>query len=255
MLEKLAFKNDSGESIAAVLHLPEKPNGAGIVFLHCFTCGKDYRLARRLCERLALDGFLALRFDFSGNNESEGALEDATYTKMIKEAKAAVSLLKKKGAKKVGLAGHSMGAMIGLLEASQDERVGAVAFIAGSSEAARVRQIFPAEAIAAVERHGSAEAEVYGRKIKLRKEFLLDIERYNAGNVAAGFRKPLLVVHGTADDVIHPYHARQLHGWAGGPKELRLIEGSDHLFRQHLDELEETVSVWFRKIFIHSAGG
>jgi uncharacterized protein len=247
MDQRIAFQNDSKDAIAAILSLPEKPNGKGIILLHCFTCTKHHRVMRNLAECLSGSGFAVLRFDFSGNGESGGKLEDATYTKMIGEVRAAVTLLEGRGISRVGVAGHSMGAMLSLLAAHDDERIAAVGFISGSSQAARVREVFPADAIEKAEREGSSEAFIYGRSIILKKEFLLDVERFNVGHAAAVLGRPLLVVHGTKDEVIPFFHARQIHSWAQEPKSLELMEGADHLFRDeiHLRRLQAIVCSWF----------
>jgi esterase/lipase len=243
----LTFRNASGDALAGVLSEPEKPDGRAVVLLHCFTCTKHHRILRNLSRSLSGHGITVLRFDFSGNGESGGKLEESTYTKMIGDVGEAVSLLLDRGARKVGVGGHSMGAMISALSAHEDRRIAAVGFIAGSSQAARVREIFPAEVLEKVERDGASEAFVYGRNIILRKEFLLDVERYNIGHAVATLGRPLLVVHGTADETIPVYHARQVYAWASEPKRLELIRDADHMFRkdEHLRLMTDTVSSWF----------
>ena len=249
MDESFFFKNRDNENVAAIIHNPKNSNDKGIVFLHCFTCTKHHRIVRTVSERLAAEGYTVLRFDFSGNGESEGNIEDATYTKMITEVKEAVSILKKKGIEKIGLVGHSMGAMLSLLTAYEDKRVSVVAFISGSSQGARVREIFPTDVLEKAEKIGSAETSIYNRMIKIKREFLLDVERYNVGYAVAELKRPLLIVHGTMDNIIPSYHARQLYAWAHEPKTFKLIEGADHLFKneKHLNELKETVTTWFNQ--------
>ena len=246
MEESLSFKNKEGDSIAAILSVPEKHNGKAVLLLHCFCCSKHHRVMRHLSSALNLRGFATLRFDFSGNGESGGKLEEATYTKMLGEARAAADLLEKRGMV-MGVAGHSLGAMMSLLAAHHDKRLRAVAFIAGSSQAARVREVFPADAVKEAEENGHAGAVVYGRDMRLTREFLHDIDRHNVGHAVAGLGRPLLVVHGTVDEVIEPHHARKLHLWANEPKRIEYIEGADHLFRdnEHLEEMVKKVADWF----------
>jgi putative redox protein len=249
MDERITFANPSGDALAGVLSIPERPNGKGVVLLHCFLCTKYHRIMRALCESLAAGGFTVLRFDFSGNGESGGRLEESTYSKMVGDVEAAVSLLQKRGITTVGLAGHSMGAMLSLLSAHADKRVVAVAFIAGSSAAARVREIFPPRVLEKVEKEGMADTFIYGRQIRINREFLHDLERYDVKPAAEELKRPLLIVHGTRDDVIPPYHAEDLYGWASEPKTLEWIEGADHLFSDdaHLRELAGRVRAWFAK--------
>ncbi len=247
MEEQLSFNNAEGDSIAAVLSIPESHNGNAIILLHCFCCSKFHRVMRHLSAALNENGFATLRFDFSGSGESGGKLEEATYTKMLGEAKAAADFLEKKGMKKIGVAGHSLGAMMSLLAAHHDKRLEAVAFIAGSSQAARVREVFPADTVKEAEEKGHSKAIVYGRDMRLTREFLHDIDRHNVGHAVASLNRPLLVVHGTADDIIEHHHARKLHLWAKEPKKIEYIEGADHLFKDnsHIDEMTKKVADWF----------
>lgn len=249
MDEPASFRNASGEEIAGVLGIPENPDGRGVLLLHCFTCTKHHRIMRTLSAALCERGITTLRIDFSGNGGSGGRIEEATYTKMLGESKTAVSFLLTRGVKRAGVAGHSMGAMLSLLSAQNDHRLKAVGFIAGSSQAARVREVFPKDAIEKAERDGEADSEAYGRRIRLRREFLLDVEKYNVGHAAATLGRPILIVHGTADETIPFYHARQLHNWCSEPKRLELVEGADHLFRkeEHLRKMSALVAGWFEK--------
>ena len=249
MGEEIAFKGPSGEILSGFIDEPDTPNKKGVILLHCFLCTKHHRIMRGLAECLSAHGFTTLRFDFSGNGRSGGRIEDATYTRMIGEVKAAVSLLEKRGISSIGVAGHSMGAMMGLLAAHEDKRIHAVAFIAGSSKAARVKEIFPPEALERAEREGSAHTSIFGRDIMIKREFLHDIERYDVEKTASALGKPLLIVHGTADQIIDYHHAQQLSGWASGSR-LESIEGGDHLFRdeKHLSKVTNSVCDWFSEV-------
>lgn len=247
MGEELTFQGPDGESLSGYIEAPPRPNGKGVVLLHCFLCTKHHRIMRSLAQCLSAHGFTVLRFDFSGNGKSGGKIEDSTYTRMIGEVKAAVSLLEKRGISSVGVAGHSLGAMISLLSAYEDGRIRAVAFISGSSQAARVKEIFPPEVLERAEKEGSAIAAAYGREITIKREFLRDIDRYDVRKAASGLERPLLVIHGTADDVIDHVHAKQIFAWAGAGRKIVLIEGGDHMFGDegHLAKLKEAVCSWF----------
>jgi len=250
MEERLSFKGTSGDETAAILSKPRDPNGKGVILLHCFLCTKHHRIMRALSDSLLERGFTTFRFDFYGNGESGGRIEESTYSKMITQVKDSVSFLEDRGGMEwVGLAGHSMGAMLALLSAHEDKRIGSVAFISGSSQAARVREVFPEESITQAEGQGESHAFVYGRDIRLKREFLLDIERYNVGHAIAMLGRPILIVHGSKDEVIPPFHARQLYNWAHEPKTLEMIVDADHLFREesHLRALKGTVGDWFSR--------
>ena len=64
--ERFNFPNAKGEQLAATLDLPLGKPTAYALFAHCFTCGKDNLAAKRIAERLAINGIAVLRFDFTG---------------------------------------------------------------------------------------------------------------------------------------------------------------------------------------------
>lgn len=247
--ELFFFKDSSGNKISAILSSPEKPNKKAVILLHCFTCTKYHRVIRNVSESLVEKGFTTLRFDFSGNGESEGKIEDSFYTKMIDEVKKAVDFFQKKGFKKISVGGHSLGAMVSLLAASEDSRISSVIFIAGSSEAARVRQVFSDDVLEKVEKEGIATGHAYGRDIPIKREFLRDIEKYNVGYAAATLNRPILIIHPIQDEIINFYHARQLFEWVKSKKTLVALENCDHLFKKPLaiEKLREEVSKWALK--------
>ena len=59
--------------------------------------------------------------------------------------------------------------------------------------------------------------------------------------------RPLLVVHGGADQGVPLRDARALYERAGEPKELRVHPEADHDFTWHRDWLQETLVRWLRE--------
>ncbi|MBI5223939.1 alpha/beta fold hydrolase [Candidatus Micrarchaeota archaeon] len=240
--EKFSFTS-TGDKIIAVLSEPEEKTTTAFVLLHCFTCTKYHRVIRNVSEALNEKGITTLRFDFSGNGESEGKIEDAFYTKMISEVKSAVTILKNRGYEQIGVGGHSLGAMIALLASSEDERVSSVLFIAGSSEAGRVREVFPKEIIEKAEKEGVAIGHAYDRDIPIKREFLRDLETYDVKKAVSNLKRPITIIHPIQDEIIPVFHARQLYDEASEPKKLHLIDGCDHLFKMPgaIEKLREIV--------------
>lgn len=246
-MEYKFFFDYGGEKISAISNIPFQNCEVGVILLHCFCCSKYHRILKNLSSALEDSGISTFRFDFSGNGESSGKIEESNYTKMISQIKGAILEFKKKGVKRIGIAGHSMGAMLSLLSAYEFQDIKSVCFIAGSSDASRVRVVFPKEAIEEAETIGHSVAFVYNRNIPLKKEFLEDIEKYNVGYCAAELKKPIFFIHGTNDETIAYYHSKQLYRWSKEPKKLELIKNADHMFSnsEHLELLKKYVVEWF----------
>jgi putative redox protein len=70
--QQIQFSNHYGEKLAGTFHLPTEDSRRGIILGHCFTCSRHTRILRDVSLALVEEGFKVLRFDFSGNGQSEG---------------------------------------------------------------------------------------------------------------------------------------------------------------------------------------
>lgn len=249
MEKKVHFKNGFGEKISGFLHAPEKDTDKGIVLAHCFTCSKSQRIMRKVCDELALNGFLVLRFDFSGNGESEGKFEEATYTKEMGDLDKAITLLTENGVSSLGVMGHSMGAAVSILQSSKDGRVKSLCTIAGHCSTIGIKDIFLPQTLERIEENGKEDVQLFGRTFTITKEFIDDAERHDIKTALAAFGRPYCTIHGKKDEVISSEKARSLYAWATGQKEIHIIKNADHMFSDEkaFKELKTLVVNWFKK--------
>ncbi len=101
----------------------------------CPPIGREGRCAylplRRFAERLADQGYPALRFDYPGEGESLDADEEADALALwIEGARAAVAFARAAGARRVVLAGLRMGATVAALAAQDEPAVDALMLLA-----------------------------------------------------------------------------------------------------------------------------
>lgn len=249
MEKKVHFKNDAGEQISGFLHTPEKDTDKGIVLAHCFTCSKHQRIMRKVCDELALNGFLVLRFDFSGNGESEGKFEEATYTKEMGDLDKAITLLTENGVSSLGVMGHSMGAAVSILQSSKDGRVKSLCTIAGHCSTAGIKDIFLPQILERIEENGKEDVQLFGKTFTITKAFIDDAQAHDIKKALAAFDRPYCAIHGEDDDIIEAEKARSLYAWATGEKEIHIIKNADHMFsnEKSLKEVETLVVNWFKK--------
>lgn len=91
MEKKIEFHNKQGEKLVG--KLVDTSASKTVVLCHGYSSHKDTRLLERLaeeCEKLPLS---SLRFDFSGNGESEGVFEFANYLKEVEDIRSAIEFL------------------------------------------------------------------------------------------------------------------------------------------------------------------
>lgn len=247
--ETLHFKNHEDESLAATLHLPDVPNEAGVALGHCFTCSRHTRILRAAGATLAKQGIMALRFDFSGNGQSQGFFAESTFTKQIKEMQAAIEILKNRGATRIGLAGHSMGASVSILTGAANENVKAVCAIAGRLTGPKPELFLTAEQQTQFNQSGTTTFTSRGRELQFTQTFVDDVKSFDLPMVLKGYTLPLLVIHGEEDEIIPVETAHSAQKFNQAKIQLEIISGADHMFSQaaHKDLTVETITQWFQE--------
>ncbi len=247
MESPIHFKNDQGEKIAATLHLPDASTDRGIVLAHCFTCSRHTGILRQLGNDLTKAGFAALRFDFSGNGQSEGEFSQSTYTKQISETKIACATLASKGVSQIGLAGHSMGAVVALLASAEINSAKAVCTIAGRLSGMNAMRFLNRAQQNELDQVGQVAFTSRGRQLMLTHDFFSDADRFDLQKVITQLKLPLLIVHGDRDEIISVDEAYTAHGFNPEGSELAIISEADHMFsnKNHRERTSRKIVAWF----------
>jgi putative redox protein len=195
-----------------------------------------------IVRRFVPQGLTVLRFDFSYVGESEGRFEDLTISGEVADALGALDFLAGLGLESCVMVGSSLGGAVALLAAAEaGRRVEGVATIAAVAEASLfLRGLTPA-ATEAWRRQGW---RAWGEQ-RLRATFLDDLDRIDVLGAAASLDCPLLVLHGDADSVVPPAHARAIAA-AHGRARTRMFPGVGHRFEEPgaLDGLLEELDDW-----------
>ncbi len=247
--ETLHFKNHEDESLAATLHLPNVPNETGVVLGHCFTCSRHTRVLRAAGAALAQQGIMALRFDFSGNGQSQGLFAESTFTKQIKEMQAAITILKARGATRIGLAGHSMGASVSVLTGANTDNIKAVCAISGRLTGSKPELFLTAEQQSQFSQNGATTFSSRGRELQLTQTFVDNVKSFDLPSVIKEYALPLLVIHGGEDEIIPVETAYTAQAFNSAKIRLEVISGGDHMFSQaaHKKLVVEKITQWFQE--------
>ena len=243
--ERFNFPNANGEKLAAVLDLPLGRPVAYTLFAHCFTCGKDFRTAKRISEQLTTHGIAVLRFDFTGLGSSEGEFANTHFSSNVDDLVAAADHLRKAYAAPAILIGHSLGgaAVIAAAEKIPDAR--AVVTIAAPFDPAHVVGLFK-EHVEAIRAKGELEVALAGRPFRIKREFLEDAAQRSLRQSLATLRKALLVFHSPTDETVGIENASQIFGAARHPKSFVSLAGADHLLSKAEDGkyVANVVAAW-----------
>jgi fermentation-respiration switch protein FrsA (DUF1100 family) len=228
------FRGSLGAELAARLDLPALPPRAFALFAHCFTCSKDSRAATFVSSALAECGIAVLRFDFTGLGASGGDFSDTGFSSNVADLVAAADWLRKNHAAPAILIGHSLGGAAVLAAAGRIAEVRAVATIGAPFEPGHVKGLLKSSA-GEIATRGEAEVELAGRRFRIRREFLDDLEAQSQGASIAGLRRALLVMHSPADDTVGIDNAAEIFAAAKHPKSFVSLDSADHLLTQRDD--------------------
>ncbi|BBO76370.1 alpha/beta hydrolase [Desulfosarcina widdelii] len=247
MERQIHFDNHLGETLAGTLHEPDGPPLAAVVAGHCFTCSRHTGILRRICTSLCDAGFMALRFDFSGNGQSQGSFEQSTWSKQVLEMEAAIDLVQQHGVQWIGLAGHSLGAAIALLTAHRQAAVSAVCRVAGRTSPTRAMHFLTPDQQTTLSEAGRVEFTSRGRNLSLNSDFFDDAGRHDLEATTRALKVPMLVVHGDRDEIISVSEAHLAKEANPDHVELVIVSGGDHMLAlpEHQKQVSRTVTEWF----------
>ena len=241
--------NTSGDIIRGDVHLPEMMENAPVVILcHGFKGFKDWGFFPVAAERLAQEGWCAIRFNFSHNGIGEDFFDytdpdrfaQNTLSKELADLDCVITALCNReflpteiDVRKLALIGHSRGGGIAAIQAASDARVKSVALWA---------------AVATFDRWGEATKRMWRehgsisvltsrslQRMRIDLSLLDDYERHrdrlDIETAVRRLSKPLLIVHGEQDVTVSAKEAHRLYAASNASiTEIEIIPHTDHAF-------------------------
>jgi dipeptidyl aminopeptidase/acylaminoacyl peptidase len=184
------------------------------------------QLAQRFCHA----GFTTLIFNFRGTGRSEGNLDILGWSQDLGAAIDFLYNLKQIDKARFCLLGFSGGAAVSVYTAAQDSRVSAVVTCACPADFDSLSQKeTPLETIQRFRQIGAIRDKDFPPSIEDWQKGFETITPINWIDKISP--RPLLLVHGDADELIPLEHAHKLYNKAKEPKELKIIPGAKHRMR------------------------
>ncbi len=197
-----------------------------------------------LAERICRHGFAVFIFNFRGTGASGGNLDIPGWTRDLKAVIDYLYALPEVDRSRLSLLGFSGGAAVSVYVASQDKRVSSIVtcacpaefnFLLNADDPQSIIDHF--HSIGAIRDEGfppSTEKWFNGFK-------LISPIRYVAGIAP----RPLLLVHGSKDEMVEVSYAYKLYDNAEEPKQLIIVDGAGHRLRQN-DKAMAIVIDWLK---------
>jgi uncharacterized protein len=197
-----------------------------------------------LAETISREGFAVYTFRFQGTGESEGNFDILSWTHTLKAAIDNLWELPEIDNDHIAVAGFSAGAAVAVYVSSQDKRISGVAACACPSD---FNSIVVAE-------HSRLTLDHF-RKIGIIRDagfpasfedWINNFRKVNALNSVADIApRPLLLLHSSNDPVVPVSSSQKLYEKAGEPKQLIIIEGSEHRLRRN-EMAVDTLINWLK---------
>ncbi|HEX5790750.1 MAG TPA: alpha/beta fold hydrolase [Luteolibacter sp.] len=217
-----SFANRHGEKLDTSFHPAERQDRL-VILCHGVTGDKDRPLLVAVAEGLAARGWPCLRLSFAGNGHSDGDFRAATISKESNDLRDLIAQLPP--SLRLAVIGHSMGGAVGVKTAAVEPRMEAVISLAGMVRCAEFCQrefgmVTPDEGVM-WDLPECPLSQAYVDDLTAIGDLFPQISTLG---------KPLLLIHGTADDVVFPADSIDAHAHAQEPKRLILIDGAEHSF-------------------------
>jgi len=249
-MEKISWKSD-GLTIIGELYLPAGRRGTfpALVICHGIPAkvkGPDDRGYPLLAERFCQEGFEVLIFNFRGAGLSEGDFDILGWARDLEEGLDDLTLRPEVDPKRIFLMGFSGGAAVSIYVAAHRKDVAA---LVSCSSPAEFRDLITGK--------GLDDFLVHARDAGIIKDPAFPPSRENWKKSFQTVKpvdwidkippRPMLIIHGTRDEVVDVSHAQRLYQKVKGRAEIFLVEDGEHRLRVDERAMEKALE-WLKKI-------
>lgn len=218
-----------------------------VIMYHGFGGDRDGRTWMRIqnAKHLTQRGYIVVRFDFSGTNESDGNFYDMTVTRELYEANMIYDFTKMRSyvdKDRIYFIGHSLGGVIStLIGAKINPR--AIALLAPASDMNNIDYLKLAVQIRVEDEYDNLSEIEKIKKIKdledldiggekLHRRFWLDFFRYDIYEAAEKYKGNVLILRGNQDELVFKDSNEKLNK-AFPHSKYEEIDGADHSFTNY----------------------
>jgi uncharacterized protein len=196
----------------------------------------------QLAERFAIEGFITCVFNFRGTGQSGGNLDLLGWTHDLEAVVAHMTKIPYVDQSRIFLMGFSAGAATSIYVAARNARISAVVSCASPAEFPSLRLD---ELLQQCRNLGTIKEELYSFSPKEWRDHFFEINPIRWIDRISP--RPLLIIHGTSDELIDQNHAERLYEKAKEPKRLVVIPEAGHRLRTNEMAMDTALS-WLKAL-------
>ena len=258
-MQKVFIKNRRGLKISVLIEAAENQKGLAFV-MHGLGGYKEQPHLEAITESFKENKYTVVRFDTTNTiGESEGDFEDATITNYYEDLEDVIQWSGKQKwyVEPFVLVGHSLGGICTALFAenypAKVKALAPISTVVSGALSVEAHKRFSPEEFKIWEETGWLEAKSQSKPgvvKRLKWSHIADRLKYDLLIKVDKLTMPVLLIVGENDTRTPLDHQKILFNVLPGPKELHVIKGSPHTFRDpaHLEELKNLFNQWIKKI-------
>lgn len=258
-MQKVFIKNRKDQKVVVIIEQAESPKGLAFV-MHGLGGFKEQPHLETIAQAFKENYYTVVRFDTTNTiGESDGDFENATVTNYYEDLE---DVIKWSGTQKwyiepFILIGHSLGGIsTAYFAENYSEKIKALAPIStvvSGALSVEAHKFFNPEEMKIWEETGWLEGKSQSKSgivKRLKWSHIADRLKYDLLPKVNKLTMPVLLIVGENDTRTPLDHQKILHNALLGPKELHIIKGSPHTFREqeHLNELKNIFNQWINKL-------
>ncbi|XP_048332167.2 uncharacterized protein LOC107420128 isoform X1 [Ziziphus jujuba] len=269
---RVIIENNHGERLVGILH--ETGSKELVILCHGLQSTKERIPMVNLASALEKQGISAFRFDFAGNGESEGSFRYGNYRREADDLHSVIQHFLGENLSITAIVGHSKGGNVVVLYAAKYNNISAVVNISGRFDLIRgIEGRLGKDFLQRIKQDGYIDVKnkrVYtyqspvdcsrciliGKfEYRVSEESLMDRLTTDTRAACLSIHENcrVLTVHGSMDKIVPVDDAYEFDKFIPNHK-LCIVEGADHEYTSHQDELASIVLGFIKNDHFHQSG-
>jgi dipeptidyl aminopeptidase/acylaminoacyl peptidase len=243
IVENISFESE-GSILQGRIYRPNRQGRfPAIIFNHGYP-GDEKNMD--MAEEIGLHGICSLIFYYRGAWGSEGTYNFEGLEPSTKNAYDYLVSTPFVDPERIGVLGHSMGALPASAVLDSELNLKTGVFVAPAADLNHFADDVRLESFI-LRLIGWAERKLnYGSKEELRSSLLWARENINPIDLIKSVKTPIIVIVGSEDKLTPPELCKRFYEAKNEPKKFFLVDGADHVFKSHRIVLINLIIEWLK---------